>query len=87
MMELILTEEQSLLQQTAREFITQHSSLRAGAGADLVFLQSIAHQPYGDGAPAVVGIRLGIVAERIQVSEIIANIGEGAMLSLQFRAK
>src|SRR5207245_9309 len=49
------------------------------ASADLVFLQMVAQQFYGDSTPAGVGIGLGVVAERIKMLQIVPNGGKGSL--------
>ncbi len=51
-----------------------------GAGADVVFLQVFADQFDGDGAPAVVGIWGWVVADGVEVGEVVADGGEGLFL-------
>ena len=53
-----------------------------GAGADVVFLQVLADELDVDGAPAVVGIGCGIVADGVEVGEVVADGGEGLLFVL-----
>src|SRR5579864_7481312 len=46
---------------------------------DVVLLQMLTHHFHCDGAPAPVGIRLRVVAERIEVREVVPNRGKGAL--------
>src|SRR6185312_5100376 len=53
-----------------------------GPRADVVLLQVLPHQLHRDGPPAAVGIRLWIVAERVEMSEVVAYGFEGLLLIL-----
>src|SRR5580698_7003730 len=53
-----------------------------GAGSDVIFLQVLAYEFYGDRAPAVVGVRLGVVADGVKMGEVIADGGECLFLVL-----
>src|ERR1700761_3381641 len=50
--------------------------------ADVVFLQVFADEFDADGAPAVVGILRGVVADGVKVGEVVADGGEGLLLIL-----
>ena len=52
----------------------------AVACADVVPLHVFADEFDGDGAPAAIGIGLGIVAEGIEMAEVVADRGEGLFL-------
>ena len=52
----------------------------AVASADAILLHVFADELYVDGAPAVVGVRLRVVAEGVEMGEVIADGGEGLTL-------
>ena len=48
----------------------------------MVMLHILSIKFYGDGAPAAVGIRLGVVAESVEVSQVVPDRSEGVMFVL-----
>ena len=52
------------------------------ARANVIALVLLVHEFHADGAPAAVGIRLGVVTQRIKMRQIIADRCEGILLVL-----
>lgn len=58
-----------------------------GAGADVILLQVFAYELDVNRAPTRAGIGLGIIAERVEVGQILLDKGKRLLFIPQLRAK